>query len=255
MRFDSAETPRPARQADTQQRPPWYAYLAVASIACNIIFFIILLTARGLIGSSLSRANQNLYQSLQTLENDESYTINLQLSEDVVLDQSDELLLRETVKVPVQMTVNVTETVPFNDVIVVPINTTIPFNETVQAPLDIAGTRVYIPVPINLSVPVDLEASTRVDTEVPLSLEIPLDFEIDVALSELIPLTNRNGAPLSIPLDFETQVEVPMDDILHDFHLTDTLSDLHQALSVIESILMLPAPSQADIPADASTKR
>ena len=69
MRQFSAET-----NSAPPARSPWYAALAVISIAFNIVILIMLLTIRGMVGSSLTTANQNLYQTINTLETYEGYT-------------------------------------------------------------------------------------------------------------------------------------------------------------------------------------
>ena len=237
----SAETPPPS----TSARPPWYAILAVVSIAFNLIILIILLTVRGMVGNALITANHSLYQTLGALESAETYTIDLNLSEDVQLDNSEPVLFENTVAVPIKTTVVVTQIIPFQDQIVIPINTTVPINKVIQAPLDIAGSRVYIPVPIDIVVPINTQVTVPIDTEVPISLDIPLDFDFDVAINELIPLTNRNGDPLTITLDFDTQVEIPIADIMRDINLPTTLSEIHRALNIIEAILLLPTPEEA----------
>lgn len=226
-------------------RTPWYAILAVLSIGFNLLILIGLLTIRGMIGGTLASANQNLFETINTLNNYEGYTVNVRLNEEVRLDQSEPVLFEDTISVPIKTNVTVNEVIPFNDQIVVPINTTVPVNKVVQAPLDIAGSRVFIPVPIDLTVPIDMQVTVPIEAEVPVTLDVPIDFEVDVAMSELIPLTNRNGDPLTITLDVDTEVEVPLAEILREVNLTPTLGEIHRALNVVESILLLPAPESA----------
>ena len=248
-------------------RAPWYAWLAVASISFNLLTLTALVVVRGMISDSLTHANQSLFDTMRNIEQYEGYTVDVQMSEEITLDQSAPVLFQDTITVPISRTVAITKMVVINEEIVVPINTTapvntsVPINRVVQAPLDIAGTRVFIDVPINLSVPINLEVPINMEvrvpfeSEVPVAFDIPIDFEVDIALNELIPLTDRNGDPLSVSFDAATEITVPVSEIMQDVNLMTTLSDLHGALNVVETVLLLPSPQEASLPAapDAET--
>lgn len=223
------------------QRLLWI--IALTSLGFNILVVIILLVVRGLVGDFLAQTNQYLYQSLQRLDDYEGYAMPVHLSQDVTLASADEVLFEDVLQVPVNITVPISQTIPFKDNIAVPIRESIHVKDTVRAPLQINGTTVYIDVPVELDVPVNLDVVAPVDTQVPVQLSVPLNTTLQVPVRELIPLKNGAGQPLTIGLDLQTNIPVPMDALLADVYMLPMLQSMHKALNVLESLLFLPLPT------------
>lgn len=219
----------------------WLWAIALTSLALNLITITLLIAARGLIGGSLARANQSLFDTLATLDNYQ-YDLAINLQDEIRLVQADEVLLDQQISVPISLTVPVLQELPVRQQINVPINQTIPIRQTVNAPLTIQGTTVNIPVPVELNVPINLIVPVDVDVSVPVEMEIAIREELEVPVRELIPLQNGAYEPLAVGLDMQTSVPVPVDDLLSETRILPMLEELHRVLNIIESLLLLPAP-------------
>lgn len=223
------------------QRLLWI--IALTSLGFNVLVIVVVLVVRSLVGDFLSQTNQYLYQSLQRLENYAGYDMPVHLNQTVVLESADEVLFEDVLEVPISLTVPISQNIPFKDNIVVPIRESIQVNDTVRAPLQINGTTIYIDVPVQLKVPVNLDVIAPVDTQVPVRLNVPLNTTLQVPVRELIPLRNGEGLPLTIGLDLQTKIPVPMDALLQDVYMLPMLQEMHKALNVLEALFLLPLPA------------
>lgn len=221
----------------------WLLWLiALFSLGLNIAIIAGLLIVRGMIADVLPQANQYLYESLDTLADYDGYEMPIHLVEEITLSNTEEVLFEDVLQVPVNLTVPVNQSVPFKETIIAKINETITVNQTITAPMVINGQQVLIDVPVNLNVPINMSVPVPVDTVVPVSMEITLDEVLEVPVRELIPLRNGQGEPLTIGLDLETSIPVPMDELMNDIQMLPMLQELHNTLNLLEAILFLPLP-------------
>ena len=76
---------------------------------------------------------------------------------------------------PVQTSLRVQQTVQF------PVQTEIPLNTTLQVPVNTPVGSFNLPVPLNLTVPIDTQVPVAIDQEIPISTTVPI--QIDQAIS------------------------------------------------------------------------
>lgn len=217
--------------------------LGLLSFLFNVILIIVLLIVRSTVGDLLVKTNDALFDSLARLDQYPGYDLPLNLDEPLVLNDAEDVLFDQVLHVPVNITVPISESVPFKQDISVPIRQSIFVQDTISVPLELGSQTINLEVPVALNVPVNLDVVAPVDTSVPVNLNVPLSFTLDVPVKELIPLINKNYDPLTLQLALHSSVPVPMDALLQDVKLTPMLQDMQEMLSVLEALLMLP-PSQ-----------
>lgn len=224
----------------------WLWAVALTSLALNLITIGVLVAARGLVGGALAQANQSLFNTLMVLEGYE-YPLTVNMQEQVRLAQTSQLLLDQSITVPISLSVPINQVLPVRQQLTVPINQTVPVRQTVNAPLTIQGTTVFIPVPIDLNVPINVEVPVDVDVSLPVAMQVSIQQELEVPVRELIPLQDGEFQPLSVDMETRTTVPVAMEDLLRETHILPTLEELHRVLNIVESLLLLPLP-KADTP-------
>ncbi len=111
--------------------------------------------------------------------------------------------------VPINETIPVQLEVLFEEVITVPVNSVIPINTTVNVPVRVPGigTLANVPVPIEMSVPINLVVEAPVSKTVPIDTEVPIDLTVEVPIKTVVPIDTE------VPVQLDFPVTVPLDQL------------------------------------------
>lgn len=227
------------------ERNTWVWIIAIAALAINLITVSAFLIMRNMLADSLTRANQHLYQSLQTLEAYPGYPMEVSLSDNLSFDANEQVRFNDVLQIPVNTTLNISTTIPFENQFTVPFATSVRVNEVVQAPINIQGATIFIDVPLDLEVPIRENVTVPISAALPVQFDVPLNLTLDVPIDEMIPLQNPDGTPLQVDVNLSTSVPLQIDAMLDEIQLRPALNELHKTLNILETLLWLPAPEPA----------
>ncbi|MGB1249860.1 MAG: hypothetical protein ACPG8W_04455 [Candidatus Promineifilaceae bacterium] len=228
--------------SSSNERNIWVWAIAIAALAINLITVSAFLIMRNMVAESLTQANQNLYQSLKTLETYQGYPMEVNLSDSLSFPANEQVRFNDVIQVPINAVVNVESTIPFQDQLTVPINTSVRISDIIQAPINIQGAVIYIDVPIDIEVPINENVSVPISTTLPVTLDVPINLTLDVPIDEMIPLQSLDGSPLALDVNLNTSIPLPLNTMLDDVQMRPVLTELHNTLNILETLLWLPAP-------------
>lgn len=208
------------------------------------VFTVIgLLVARQLSAASLKATNDGIATSLSIINGDpvpyQPYQLQVHLNEPLTVHKADDIRFVRTLTVPVRQTIVISDSVPFNDSVTVPLRTSIPVNDTISLPITLLGLTFNLDLPVSLTVPVNLDVTAPIKTNVPLKLEVPLDFTLEAPVDVLVPLRNQYNEPWRMQLNLNTQVPIPMDDMIRDLKMVAMLDAFHALLNKVESLMLI----------------
>lgn len=213
------------------------------TVVIQIITVIGLLIARQLAAGPLKATNDGIAASLSIINGDPvpytPYQLQVHLDQPLTVYEADDIRFVRTLSVPVNQTIVISDSVPFNDSVTVPLHTSFPVNDTIALPITILGLTFNLDMPVSLNVPVDLDVSAPIQTNVPLKLEVPLDFTLEAPVDVLVPLRNQYNEPWTMQLDLNTQVPIPMDDMIRDLKMVAMLDAFHALLNKVESLMLI----------------
>lgn len=213
------------------------------SFLVQVVIVVGALAARNITAQPLQELNDRLAESLSVIRGDpvpyEPYQLQVALNQPLSFPVADDIRFVRTLTVPVDIVLELNETIPFQDTVQVPIRTTIPVRDTLSLPISVLGLTFAIDLPVAFDVPVNLDVSTPIETSVPLSLQVPLQFTLDVPVDVLVPLRNENKQPWTMQLDLQTQVPIPTDLMVEDIGMVDMLEAFHETLNELELLMGL----------------
>ncbi len=213
------------------------------AVLLQVFLVIGLLITRQLVAGPLKATDDGIVASLATINGDlepyRPYSLNVRLDEPLTVYKADDIRFVRTLTVPVAQVVVISDTVPFNDTVQVPIRTSIAVNDTISLPITLLGLTFVIDLPVALNLPVNLDVEAPISTNVPLKLEVPMAFTLDAPVDVLVPLRNQYNEPWTMQLDLNTQVPVPMDDMIRDLKMDKMLAAFHELLMALEKLMLV----------------